>query len=281
MKTVKRNYQYLREKINELIFLKKIKDVEDLARQYQSSKGLESRYSGNLNSFLSGSKKLSGDFAMWFSEKYGFDLEMIKTDGEIPESDKKTTKGYVKQNENYILASEASSIEETGDRIRTKGGNELMQLADGRFKMEIKMVDEYAHGGYLTGFMDQEFIESLPSHTIIVDEIKRGFYRAFRVIGESMSYDGRKSIDEGDIVTGRNINRAFWKSKLHYKKWDAFVIVTKERILIKKIIAHDVERGIITCQSNNTDKEKYPDFNISLDDVQEIFNVTKVEKDWQ
>ncbi len=53
--------------------------------------------------------------------------------------------------------------------------------------------------------------------------------------------DGSKySFDQGDIVLCREISRDYWKTKLHIKQWNAFVIVHQsEGILIKQIIDHD------------------------------------------
>jgi hypothetical protein len=203
----------------------------------------------------------------------------------------KISKKYPQLNREWLLFGEgdmtkpvprfdynAVALDETDMVMVTKSGNKLTQLTDGRYRMEIKMVEDYAQAGYLAGFSDPDFIESMPTHTIVVDEVKRGFYRAFRVVGDSMSYDGRESIEAGDIVTGRNIDQALWKSKLHLNKWKDFVIVNHEGILIKRIIHHDVENGTITLHSLNPDKTTYPDKVMHLSEVRQLFNVVKYER---
>ena len=89
--------------------------------------------------------------------------------------------------------------------------------------------------------------------------------------------DGSKySFDQGDIVLCREISRDYWKTKLHIKQWNAFVIVHQtEGILIKQIIDHDVENGIITIHSLNP---LYEDRQIHLSEVKMLFNVVKMQR---
>ena len=89
--------------------------------------------------------------------------------------------------------------------------------------------------------------------------------------------DGLKhSYEQGDILLCREINPDYWKCKLHIHQWDAFVIVHKtEGIVVKQIIDHDVEKGIITVHSFNP---IYEDYKIDLREVAQIFNVVKQQK---
>ena len=86
----------------------------------------------------------------------------------------------------------------------------------------------------------------------------------------------RESILDGWIVIGRELVRSKWAYKLHTHQYDAWVIVHKtEGILIKKIINHDVDNGYITIHSLNPDKNIYPDQELFLDDVEQIFNIVQ------
>lgn len=160
----------------------------------------------------------------------------------------------------------------------TKSGNKFIDLGSGQYAMLVPLVSEYAYNGYLVGFRDPEYLESLPRHTIIVNERHHGKYCTFVARGDSNNNGEPDAIEEGDKVTGRSISKQYWKSKLHTHRYKEFVINHKEGILIKEIIAHDVENGIITIHAKNPDKKLYPDVQINLADVDEIFNVVEVSK---
>ncbi len=141
--------------------------------------------------------------------------------------------------------------------------------------MNVPLVNQYAQAGYLNGFADEEFTESLPTIPFTDDVEHRGEYMCFEVKGDSMDNGSYESYLEGDILLCRNIRQDFWMSKLHYNKWD-FVIIHKEKgILVKRIINHDVENGIITLHSLN---DYYDDFEIHLKDVAKLFNIISTRR---
>jgi len=152
----------------------------------------------------------------------------------------------------------------------------FIDLGTGQFIMIVPLVQDYAYAGYLAGYQDEEYIEELPKHSFVVNKQHRGKYMAFQVIGDSMSDGTDESITEGSTVTGREIQRHLWSSRFHIHRFKDYVIVHKEGILIKRIIKHDVETGIITCLSLNPDKDSYPDFELNLDDCKQIFKIVNV-----
>ena len=136
--------------------------------------------------------------------------------------------------------------------------------------LQVPLVNQYAYAGYLSGYSDAEYIESLPTIPFIVDHEAQGHYIAFEVRGDSMNDGTEESILEGDRLLCREIKRELWVDyKLHFRKWD-FVIVHKEGILIKRILDHDVDKGTITIHSLNP---IYPDRELNLNEVYQIFNV--------
>ncbi|NII81684.1 MULTISPECIES: helix-turn-helix transcriptional regulator [unclassified Pedobacter] len=158
-----------------------------------------------------------------------------------------------------------------------QGETPFIELGDGQYLMVMPLVNEYAYAGYLSGYADPEYIEELSKHTIIVTKQHRGNYRAFEIVGDSMDDGSKESIPDGSIATGREIQRHLWRSPFHTHRFKDYIIVHKtEGILNKRIIKHDVESGFITCHSLNPDKDTYPDFNIQLDDVKQIFNIVNV-----
>lgn len=136
--------------------------------------------------------------------------------------------------------------------------------------MYVPLVNQYAQAGYLSGFADDEYVGDLPKVPWANDVENKGDYICFEVRGESMDNGSHESYLEGDILLCRNVRQDFWMSKLHINKWD-FVIVHKEKgVLVKRIIDHDVEKGVLTLHSLN---EYFEDFNVHLNDVAKIFNV--------
>lgn len=129
----------------------------------------------------------------------------------------------------------------------------------------------------MIGYNNKEYLNELPSNTITVNEFHKGQYVSFEVHGDSMDNGKRKSIGHGDIVTGRLVESIYWKSKLRTHTWDYFIFVTDtEGIIIKQVTKHDVEKGILTLHALNENKLLFPDFDIHLSDVKEIYNVVDI-----
>ncbi len=141
--------------------------------------------------------------------------------------------------------------------------------------LRVPLVSQYAHAGYLAGYADASYMDSLPTIPYIVDHEALGHYVAFEVKGDSMNDGTEDSILEGDRLLCREIQPHLWvSSKLHFRKWD-FVIVHTEGILVKRIIDHDVDNHTITIHSLNS---MYPDKVINLADVKQIFNVIELQR---
>lgn len=138
--------------------------------------------------------------------------------------------------------------------------------------MSIPIIHVKAHCGYLNGYGDEDYIDTLPTMPVIVDKTYHGKYRIFEAEGDSMDDDSRLAICDGDKVLAREVKRDLWLPKLHIKDWYFVIVHRTEGISIKQITNQD-EMGNITCHSLN---EMFNDYTINLDDVLEIYNVIKV-----
>ena len=137
-------------------------------------------------------------------------------------------------------------------------------------------VSQKAYAGYLSGWADEEYVESLPTVAFPVDHTPSGKYLVFEVKGDSMDDGTYDSYLEGDLLLCRQIGIHLWAdSKLHFKRWD-FVIVHEEGVIVKRIVDHDVENHTITVHSLNPDKRRYPDRVIDLSEVRQILNVVSM-----
>ena len=141
--------------------------------------------------------------------------------------------------------------------------------------LNVPLVSQYAQAGYLSGYADPGYMDTLPTIPYIVDHEALGHYVAFEVKGDSMDDGTDEAIKEGDRLLCREIRPELWaESKLHFRKWD-FVIVHEEGILVKRIIDHNVENHTITIHSLNS---LYPDKVINLANVKQIFNVIELQR---
>ena len=111
---------------------------------------------------------------------------------------------------------------------------------------------------------------------MISDREGRGTYVAFEVKGDSMDDGTRNSYEQGDIIICRQIAQHHWQSKLHMHKYDFVIVHRTEGILLKKIVKHDTVNGKLTLHSLNA---LYDDFTINMNDVAQIFNVIKIERE--
>jgi transcriptional regulator with XRE-family HTH domain len=142
--------------------------------------------------------------------------------------------------------------------------------------LQIPFVPIHAQAGYGRGYGDHEYIDSLPTIPVIVDKNYKGKYRVFETEGDSMDDGSRNALYSGDKILGREVKRELWKNKLHIKDWFFVVCMKNDGITVKKITSHNVEDGKIVCHSLNYDKISYPDFEVNLEDVAELYNVIKI-----
>lgn len=165
----------------------------------------------------------------------------------------------------------AQSVNETPDTY----GIEVTHIDGLRSSvMHVPLVNQYAYAGYLSGFADNEYVDALPKIPFILDKEYKGEYLCFEVKGDSMECESEESIPEGSILLCRNVRKEYWRNKLHIHKWDFVIVHNTDGILVKRIINHDVESGIITIHSLN---EFYEDRQLHLKDVQQIFNIVEVQ----
>lgn len=183
---------------------------------------------------------------------------------------------FKSENNAPVSVAKQSNAYSVGSIQHSDTDSPFVDLGNGQYIMIVPLVQDYAYAGYLAGYQDEEYIEELPKHSFVVNKQHRGKYMAFQVIGDSMSNGTEESITEGSTVTGREIQRHLWSSRFHIHRFKDYVIVHKEGILIKRIIKHDVDEGVITCRSLNPDKDAYPDFDLNLDDCSQIFNIVNV-----
>lgn len=162
----------------------------------------------------------------------------------------------------------SSNIEELGKSnslIKTKedkfNGVPRIITVDNEGNDNIIYVPVKARAGYLLGYGDAEFIESLP--TFRLPGLSNATYRMFEVEGPSMA----PNVLHGDRIIGEWID-SFDKirdNRVH-------VIVHKGGVMVKRIINRISERGKIYLKSDTiAHRHEFPTIEIDPSDVNEIW----------
>lgn len=246
----------------------KLKDIADLVgekegtfRQSLNRHSIKDEYINKICIEYGLSKHwlLTGDGAMYKEDINAANEPAIEY---APES--------VKVNDPFIIETWENSF-----------GNRFISLPNSEFIMTMPFFDYEAQGGFLDVYQDVEEMKRMHQHTITVPKQAQGRYVAFRVTGSSMDNGTSESIQHGNIVSTRELKRELWSYKLKFNEFPYWVIFTTKAStpILKQIIEHDTENGILTCHSLN-DAPQFSDFTLSLNDVQGLFYVIEVTREF-
>lgn len=136
----------------------------------------------------------------------------------------------------------------------------------------VRIVEVKAQAGYMRGYSDPEYMETLPVIYVQRDAEHKGKFMAFTVSGDSMDDGSRRSLCHGDIVLGKELQQHHWKNKLHFNQY-LFIVVHEDGVMFKQITAHNPETGDFTCHSFNS---QYDDFILNMKDVKQLFYIKKI-----
>ncbi len=110
--------------------------------------------------------------------------------------------------------------------------------------------------------------------TYEVDLVAHGHYLSFDIQGDSMDIGTRESFEAGDKVLVRELEREHWREGFRYEDHPYWVVVFDSSVLIKQMVAQDLEKGTLTFHSLNPSPE-YADFTLDLDSIRNLFYVVK------
>ncbi|GAB3550308.1 hypothetical protein GCM10027577_29250 [Spirosoma fluminis] len=228
-----------------------------------------------ISGYLNSDKPLTDTFVNRLQDRLGWSARWIRH-GEGP---KKINQQLNKELRSGNLAVPLRFMDET-EVSQNSYGMEFRDLDNGMVLMTMPLVDEIAYASYPRGFKDPEFLVELPRYSIVLAKREQGFFRAFEVRGDSMDDGSFNAICFGDVAIGKLIEPDYWDQKLYSNGGTDYIIVTHEGVILKRIIKHDIKEGIITCSSKNPDKNEYPNFEVSLTEVYELYKIRKVDRDW-
>ena len=146
-----------------------------------------------------------------------------------------------------------------GRRLNQNKNIKILTIAaDDQDRENITMVGQKASAGYLNGFADPEYMESLPQFHIPTLS-RNSTYRAFELSGDSML----------PLVPGTVIIGSYVEQLRDIKSGKTYVLVTStEGVVYKRVFNYLDENGKLFLVSDN---EHYKPYEVKGQDVLEIW----------
>ncbi len=150
-------------------------------------------------------------------------------------------------------------IEKNGRRALQKRGVRILTIAaDADDKENITLVGQKASAGYLNGYADPEYMETLPQFHL-PNLSRQATYRAFELAGDSML-----PLIPGTIVIG-----SFVEHLRDIKSGRTYILVTQtEGVVYKRVFNYLEENGKLFLVSDN---DHYKPFDVRGEDVLEVW----------
>ena len=136
---------------------------------------------------------------------------------------------------------------------------------DSAGKENVIMVPVKARAGYLNGYADPQFINTLPAYRL--PGLNHGTYRIFEVEGSSMY----PTLNGGDLVIC-----SFVENLMSVRDDRLYVVVTKtDGIVVKRCLNRFEKDGKLILKSDNyKDRDLYPTIVCHQEDIVEIWYAT-------
>lgn len=126
----------------------------------------------------------------------------------------------------------------------------------------VVFVSTKARAGYLNGYGDPDFIETLPSFKMPL--LTNGTFRCFEVQGNSMV----QTFYNGDLVFGKYV-----EALSDIKNNDIYIVISKnDGVVLKRVINHSEDQQKLILKSDNQDGN-FPDYEISSEEIMEVWQV--------
>lgn len=150
-------------------------------------------------------------------------------------------------------------IENLGRKaLQKRGINILTIAADDSDRENITLVGQKASAGYLNGFADPVYMESLPQFHL-PNLSRQATYRAFELVGDSML----------PLITGTIVIGSYVEQLMQIKSGRTYVLVTQtEGVVYKRVFNYLEENGKLFLVSDN---DQYKPYEVRGEDVLEIW----------
>ena len=219
-----------------------LKEQGRISTYVQLAEILETNKAG-INDLKSDRKKISLDILVNMKNSYpDVNLEWLITgNGSMFVSGSAVEKEVIKVESNVIPIDFAGNIE----------------------TVDIPIVDIYAAAGH--GAINSDHIDQLGVIRLPASMVKRGTNYCVRVKGPSMS----PIIQDSDYVIVRLLEPSEW---LDMPDGHVYLVVDRDGAAYIKRVKNRFEKGFIVCTSDSIEKAIYPNFNLSVDEVFNIFH---------
>ncbi|WP_426493603.1 S24 family peptidase [Hymenobacter sp. 102] len=137
-----------------------------------------------------------------------------------------------------------------------------MVTVDSENRENISLVSSKAAASYPTRYLEPEFYQDIPAFSIPLPQFRNATFRAFEVIGDSMS----PTLYAGGWVLARYVDFARETLQEGY----IHVVVTREALVVKRVLDRIEQRGTLALQSDN---EEFQTYEVQIEDVQEVWRV--------
>ncbi len=166
-------------------------------------------------------------------------------------------------NPDYLFGKSSVMLKSEVTNTPTYSGIPQVVAVNQTGEENVVYVPVKARAGYLGGYGDPEYIETLPSFNM--PHLTNGTYRCFEVKGNSMV----RTFFDGDLVFGKYV-----EDLRDIKDGRVYVVVSKnEGVVLKRVINRIDERGKLILKSDNKDGN-YPTYTINREDIMEVWYVT-------
>lgn len=230
-----------------------------------------------LSEILNGRVNVGIEMLVTFCELYNINYEYVLTGrGSVYVNDIHAQGVTVVSEPGFIYESPSDDLAHIYDEKETeiftnKNGNKFYIYEDNTIKIEVPLMTEPAYASYVEAFFDNTFVKNLPTTMFRVDKIGKGNYMAFTVKNNSMWNNGGYDTPSGAEILGREVGKHLWQDG--FRKTDyGFILLTTKAIYHKDIKGYNNSTGMLTLGSRSPD---VPDFDISINDVNKVFNVIK------
>ncbi len=147
-------------------------------------------------------------------------------------------------------------------KVNTEGSNlrVLTTIVDKENKELMTVVPAKAAAGYLNGYADVEFVESLTAFSLPLPEISHDrTYRIFQIKGDSME----------PLPTGTYIICRYLDNWYNIKDGKTYVVLTKDDGIVYKRLFNRLEES--KTLEMISDNHLYPPFSVHIENVLEVW----------
>lgn len=153
-------------------------------------------------------------------------------------------------------------------------GDNNISLGHNRNILRTPLLFNEKYKEYLDNYFDETYLNGLTHLNFLLEEVEKGKYIAFEILGDAMDNGKANAIPNKSIVLGREMNDEDFLMLAKQKDEILAVIICENRILCKKILAYNQQENSIRC-SNLNELPEYTDFELSMNDVHTIFKIVK------